>query len=967
MPDGRVLQDADGVVLGVEAPGDSLFGWSVAELVGTRAPMLVHPDDREIAQKVRNQVRTVGQEQGVQIRLRTRSARWLWADCWFKPSRDGSGNFGEQTVLELRDASSQFLQSEALSLLVELRNLIDAAPTFEQALEIGLARLASWGRFAAARAWEPDADSWSLVGDDILAPRDGMAGNDVAARQEAVRSTAGSQAWAWVAMEHADGIDPADTVRAPSRSLFIPLLSNGSTIAVVELCGGTASVDDEATELVIDVAGQLGDAFLQRRIERELLLARRRFELAFNEASIGMALVAPDGTFLDANESLCNLLGRSRSELAEIGFQAVTYPADLEGDLEFVGQVLNGERTTYQTEKRYLRADGSVIWGLLSVSLVRDEVGQPVHFISQIQNIDDRKRAEADSARSVARFRAAFDDSPIGMALIRVDGERAGDIIESNGRLLSLAADLGRPLPIANLEHVLGTENCLPFDELNDPERGGASVSREGRLDGVNDERWVRLIAAPVSGVPDDVGRYAVVQVEDITEQRLTQDRLAHTALHDALTGLPNRTLISDRLGAAQKRSAQSGCHIGLMLIDLDDFKDVNDSLGHQAGDRLLEEVARRFANCLRPTDTAARLGGDEFVILCDGLSADPDRARQEVSVIARRVHDSLSVPVDLDGTAQWVTASIGTHVAVGNGDSIDVALCDADAALYQAKLLGRSQTASFDDELRRKTHDRSRIARELGRALPEGQLHVAYQPVIALTSRRTIGLEALLRWEHPTLGNVPPDQFIPVAERSNTIVQLGEYVTERVCETLAHRPELGQVAMNVSASQLARSNFVDTVMSALDRHKTPARRLSIELTENMLIGAADSSLRQLHELKELGVAIGVDDFGTGYASLTYLKSLPITFVKIDRSFVAGIVEDTDDRVIVNAVVGLANDLGLATVAEGVEQPEQADLLEEMGCTYAQGYYFGRPKPLAEHVHSAARPPERSRLLVQGH
>lgn len=913
--------------------------------------MLVHPDDREIAHTVRNRVRTTGEGQGVQVRVRTRSARWLWADCWFTSIRDSSGNFGEHTLLELSDASAQFLRSEALSLLVELRNLIDAAATFEQALNVGLDRLARWGRFDAASAWEFDQGSWSLIGGGPSGPFDGPLTPSLTARSEAVLTVASTQEWAWLDTKTTTGAALADAEGARARSLFIPLLSTGDTIAVVELCAA-ASVDDEVIELVIDVAGQLGGAFRQRRIEQELVLAQRRFELAFDEASIGMGLVAPDGTFLDANASLCNLLGRSRDELAETGFQAITHPDDLEDDLAFVHQMLNGERTTYQTEKRYLGVDGSVIWGLLSVSLVRDDAGQPLHFISQIQNIDDRKRAEADSARSVARFRAAFDDSPIGMALTRVDGEHAGDIIESNDRLRSLAADLGRQTPIANLDDLLGTENCLPFDQLNDPERGGASVSSEGQLDGANGERWVRLIAAPVSDVADDAGRYAVVQIEDITEQRLARDRLAHSALHDELTGLPNRALISARLGAAQERSAESGCHIGLMLIDLDNFKDVNDSLGHQAGDRLLEEVAGRFVSCLRPTDTAARLGGDEFVILCDGLSADVGRAQHEVSTIAQRVHDSLELPIDLDGTAQRMTVSIGTHVAAGNGESIDVALCDADAALYEAKILGRSQTASFDDDLRRKTHDRSRISRELRRALPDGQLHLAYQPVIQLNSRRTIGLEALLRWEHPSLGSVPPDQFIPVAERSNTIVQLGEYVTEQVCETLANRPEFMRVAMNVSAGQLARSNFVDTVMSALERHGAAANRLSIELTENMLIGAADSSLRQLHELKELGVAIGVDDFGTGYASLTYLKNLPITFVKIDRSFVEGIVDNKDDRVIVNAVVSLANDLGLATVAEGVEHEDQATLLEEMDCTYAQGYHFGRPKPLADHDRS---------------
>lgn len=950
MSDGRLVQDADGVVLSVETPGDVLFGWPIAELVGTHAPMLVHPDDREIASKVRKQVLSSGDERGVQIRVRTRSARWLWADCRFAPDRDESGEFGLRTVLEIRDVSARYFEGEALSLLVELRSLIDSADTFEEALDRGLERLAHWGGFDCGVAWEPTEGAWANVADGPQCAGETQTTAADGAPYRTVSFVAAAQVWAWAdsTTEEQEVSDPCDDELR--RFLLIPLVSNGTTIAVVELRGRAESIDERAVELLIAIAGQLGDAFRQHRIERELGLARRRFELAFDEAAIGMALIAPGGKCLDVNASVCALLGRSKAELIEIGFRAVTHPDDLEGDLSRARQVLRGELSTYQMEKRYIRADGEIIWGLLSISLVRDEVGDPLHFIAQIQDISDRKRAEVESARSVARFRAAFDDSPIAMALTRVDGRHVGEVVESNGRLRALAEGLGHDRPICDLADLLGAEAGVVLDRLENDLGEGTPVSSEGRLDGVNGERWVRFIAAPVGDVSNDLGRFAVVQIEDITEQRRAQDRLAHSALHDALTDLPNRTLISSRLAAAQRRSAGSGCHVGVLLIDLDNFKAVNDSLGHHAGDQLLEEVARRFVGCLRPSDTAARLGGDEFVILCDGLSNDPARALVEVDLIAQRVHDSLDAPVELDDTAQWVTASVGTHVMVGDDEPVHIALSGADVALYEAKMLGRSQTAIYDEELRRKAQTRTHISRALGRALPDGQLHLAYQPIVDLGSRNQVGAEALLRWNHPSLGSVPPDQFIEVAEHSNIIVQLGEYVTDQVCATLAHHPRLGQVAMNVSARQLARSDFVHTVMSALECHGTPASRLSIELTENMLIGAADSSLDQLNELKELGVAIGVDDFGTGYASLTYLKNLPITFVKIDRSFVEGIVDDRDDRLIVNAVIGLANDLGLSTIAEGIEREDQARILEEMGCPFAQGYFFGRPAPLEDAV-----------------
>ena len=683
--------------------------------------------------------------------------------------------------------------------------------------------------------------------------------------------------------------------------------------------------------------------FRNRRSRAELDLARRRFALAFDEAAIGMALVAPDGAFIDANSSLCGLLERSRDELGRIGFQSVTHPDDLDADLEFVRQMLDGERQTYQMEKRYLRPDGSTIWGLLSVSLVRDDDGVPVHFISQIQDITARRQAEQELDRSTARFRAAFDESPIGMALIRTDGEYAGTIIEVNGQLNALAHVLGRPMPIIGLDELFGGASGVLFDELAGASDDADPLSYEVRLEGGDSERWVRVVAAPVGADGQGEGRFAIVQVSDITEGRRAQDELAHNSMHDSLTGLPNRILMTERVIQAQERTARSDRHLGVAFIDLDNFKEVNDSLGHAAGDQLLKQVADRFVHSLRPFDTAARIGGDEFVILCEELDTDPEVAARRMDDIARRLHDQLDEPIEIDGYSQWVSASIGTHVVSGTSESVDAVLSGADVAMYRAKQLGRSRTAHFDEHLRSEARNRGHISRELRHAEQRDQLHVAYQPIVSLPSREIVGAEALLRWDHPTLGSVRPDQFIAVAEESQVIVQLGEYVIRQVGHVLASG-RFGQfVTINVSARQLARSDFAGGVLETLERLSIPASLVAVELTENVLMEAGGSSLRQLEDLKRRGVGVGVDDFGTGYASLTYLKKLPVTFVKIDKSFVADLASNAEDRVIVRAVLGLSASLGLFTIAEGIETDEQATILTDMGCELAQGYLFGRP------------------------
>lgn len=403
-----------------------------------------------------------------------------------------------------------------------------------------------------------------------------------------------------------------------------------------------------------------------------------------------------------------------------------------------------------------------------------------------------------------------------------------------------------------------------------------------------------------------------------------------------------------DRIRTAQLRSRRSGTRFGILFADLDKFKNVNDSFGHEAGDELLRVVADRFRTDLRPGDTAARIGGDEFVVLCEGLSPDDGEAAGELDAIADRLHACLRAPVVLDSREVFVTISIGMNVVDGPDDDIRTLLSNADTAMYRAKARGRSRSETYDATLRMEAIDRLQIDSELHHAVDRQQLTVVYQPIVELPNGRVCGAEALLRWHHPELGQVRPDMFIDVAEDSELIVDLGDFVMDQVGLYLGTRaPESFYVTANVSARQLSRTDFVDTVERTLERHRLAPHQLAVELTENVLMDAAGSSLSQLNRLRSLGVRVGVDDFGTGYASLTYLKQLPVSFVKIDRSFVSGLVDDPDDRTIADAVIGLAAALDLDVVAEGVETEKQAEILTELGCAYAQGYLYGRPAPPA--------------------
>ena len=426
---------------------------------------------------------------------------------------------------------------------------------------------------------------------------------------------------------------------------------------------------------------------------------------------------------------------------------------------------------------------------------------------------------------------------------------------------------------------------------------------------------------------------------EDITEHRKTAARIAHLANHDALTDLPNRVLFHERLEHGLTY-ARRGHLLALHCLDLDQFKTVNDTLGHPIGDRLLQAVAGRLLGHLRETDTVARLGGDEFAIVQTAIGSPTDASRLADKLIAL-----IEAPFEIDGNQIVIGTSIGIAFAPHDGLDADQLLKCADLALYRAKVDGRGIYRLFHADMDASMQARRALELDLRGAMRDGQFELFYQPLVDLRSKRVAGFEALLRWRHPTKGLISPDRFIPLCEETGMIVQIGEWVLRQACATAAGWQGDLKVAVNLSAVQFRSHDLVATIVASLHESGLHPSRLELEITETVMLHETDSTLTTLHRLQELGIRIAMDDFGTGYSSLSYLRLFPFDRVKIDQSFVRELGKQTDCMAIVRAVATLGNDLGMAITAEGVETRQQLETLERAGCTEVQGYLFSRPVP----------------------
>ncbi len=545
------------------------------------------------------------------------------------------------------------------------------------------------------------------------------------------------------------------------------------------------------------------------------------------------------------------------------------------------------------------------------------------------------------------RFRSAFENAPIGMVIADLEGR----IIRANPALGDIVGRSATDLvgtSASDLTHPDDRESTA-----NELQRlittGSVGYQLEKRY--LHHDGYEVWVSVSVSCVRDGQDRplYLIGQIEDITERRALRERLAYAAIHDPLTSLPNRELFMDRLEVALRRAERAGHEVTVMFLDLDRFKLINDSLGHDVGDQVLQAVAGRLSSAMRSSDTLARFGGDEFTILCEDVNDDNDALE-----VAQRLVAAMGQPLSLPGGEVFVSLSVGIALSRA-AETATLVLRNADIAMYRAKARGPSRIEIYRDDDERNVLSRLRTSNELHRAIERDELELHYQPFVDLHSETLVGMEALVRWQHPTRGLLLPVEFIPLAEDSGMIVALGEWVLNEACRQTAewHENRKGSgldnarlnISVNVSALQLADPRFPTQVADAIESSGIDPDRLWLEITESALMSEADEAVLVLQELRTLGIHIEIDDFGTGYSSLSYLQRFPVECLKIDRSFVDDLDNRSDNAAIVRAIIGLGNSLGLSIIAEGVERPAQTEKLKTLGCSLAQGYLFGRPLP----------------------
>lgn len=624
--------------------------------------------------------------------------------------------------------------------------------------------------------------------------------------------------------------------------------------------------------------------------------------------------------------------------------EALTHPEDRQRVRSAILAAVAGAGVggRYRQQYRILPRQGGEKWVLERGTVVFDEQGQRV-IEGFIEDVTEQVLAESQLVDAELRYRSIFEDSVIGMFQSSVDGH----YLAANRALAALYGYATPQALMVGLSDIATTLYVSPGrrDEFKTLMREHGRVSdfesEVYRRDG--SRIWISEHAHVVYS-PDGEALYYEGTVEDVTVQHNYRQQLEYQATHDPLTGLPNRNLLQDRLQQALLMAQRRAKQGSLAFVDLDNFKFVNDSLGHSAGDRLLVEVARRLKTCLRDSDTVARYGGDEFVLILGDYGGLSDTLH-----ILNRVQEAVSAPMLLDGHEVHVNCSLGVSVFPDDGADLEVLLRHADAAMHHAKKLGKGQFQFYTESLNVAARDRLALDSALRRAVEQDELYVVYQPKVKANGQ-ACGFEALVRWDSNEFGAISPVRFIPLAEENGLIGQLTWFVMREACRQAAAWRAAGytnlRVAVNISPSLFREKDLAALVRSVLEEAGLPPENLELEITEGMLMGDVQHSLAVLQELKAMGVFIAIDDFGTGYSSLAYLKRFPIDILKVDRSFVIECDTGNEGLAITRAVVTLAHSLNLRVVAEGVEKQTQLAVLNALGCHEFQGYLFAKPLPV---------------------
>jgi diguanylate cyclase (GGDEF)-like protein/PAS domain S-box-containing protein len=828
---------------------------------------------------------------------------------------------------ELSDAAQaareiERLRDELIS-QAELRLLGGALAQTEEAFLVGDGRMRiTYANPAFVRLFGYPAEE--LIGNEVrmLVPQD----EDAAGFPDAIARQVRSQ-----------GHFRGEVRRRAKDGRVIPVLLNVAPLR-------------DASERMIGWIAAFTDISERKAAEDKLRESETRFRETFDNAPIGMGVSSIDGgRLIDANRSFCDFVGYSIEELRTLSLQDISHPEDMHLSYEGMRRLVEGGARTYVVEKRYRRKDGRDAWGQATATLVRGADGSPRYLIVVIEDIQRRKQAEAALIDAKERLGMALEaselstwDFDIAAGTVRLDERWAAMMGLAPGATpwrIEALADMIHPedRQEAGVAMVAALKGVAPGYQCETRMRSGDGAWR-----------WIRCTGKVVERDAGGRALRAIGTFLDVTDRRAVEEQVRAMAFFDTLTGLPNRVLFLDRLRLAIAAARRDSKPLAVMYVDLDRFKEINDTRGHAVGDEVLREVAQRFQRVMRESDTLARLGGDEFGVVACGAD------KSEAAFLANRLTASLETKVQVGSESHSVGLSVGIAHYPFDGATPDLLMRNADIAMYRAKV-SRGGIANYDFAMSSRLLERIALAADLKDAIdrPGGQLSLFYQPQIELRSGCAIGAEALLRWHHPKRGSIDAGTFLPLAEERGMMPVLGAWVLREACAQLRAWREAGlalpgRLAINVSAQEIEDADFERAILSAVEESGLAPTQIELELTETGMMENVDRAVEIFGRLSVRGFSLAIDDFGTGYSSLAYLKRLPVSRLKIDRSFVRDMTMDANDHAIVATVVAMGRTLGLQTVAEGVETREQADALLALGCEAAQGYLFGRPVPAGE-------------------
>ncbi|CAA7624137.1 EAL domain-containing protein [Magnetospirillum sp. SS-4] len=698
------------------------------------------------------------------------------------------------------------------------------------------------------------------------------------------------------------------------------------------------------------VKGQ-GDGELVRRAIRyaigrsqadaELRNSEARFRALFDNAGTGVILSNTDGTYVHCNPAFCAMVGYGDAELQAMSYRDITHPEDVIRHAALREAMVSGERDSYDLTKRYIARDGRTVWARLTVTAVRDTpAGEVRYTVAVVEDVTERKRLEDHMRLAATVFEntgeglfvtdAAHRIIHVNPAFTELTGYRPDEVLGKTPRILSS-----------------GRHSSDFYDSMSE------SLAATGKWQG---EMWNRrktgemfaewLNIAAVRDANDEITNYVAV-FSDITSRKQDEERLSYQANHDPLTRLPNRTLFQERLSRALTRAHRSQTSVVLLFIDLDFFKQVNDTLGHLAGDLLLQQVAERLTACVRQGDTVARLAGDEFTVILEDITEPHDGA-----LVAHKILSSLSTPFDLQGREARISSSIGAAMYPADAGDPQSLIKLADAAMYRAKHQGRNACRFHSETINAQAFERLALENALRNALDHREFVLYYQPLFDPRTGQVTAIESLVRWNHPEIGMVMPNQFLPLAEETGLILPIGRMVLDEACRQARQWIEMGhprlRICVNLSSRQLRSPDLVETVAAALETAGLAPENLGIDVPESCVTDKNQDPSAIFARFKALGVGVTIDDFGSGYSSFAFLRRLPATSLKIDQDFVRNAAATAEDAEIVTAIVAVARGLHMNVIAPGIETEGQLASVGTFGYDQVQGFLFAHPMPAAE-------------------